>query len=159
MRRATLMAIQSFLISFSHRVRLSQTGRGLVSIRSHTSFLISIDFVIINHIGQLIKLVSFLRLALPLDPYSSVILLLLWLKVFDFWWKNSGMAPILLLLLGGGLEWCQYFCCYWEVEKLWGVFAAGGKSFGRYFDADVFLVLLLLTGSHNLINCRILQYI
>lgn len=66
------MAIRSYLTFFTQRLGVLCCGRGLVETSSHMLFSISIDLVILDHIGQLMKLMSFSRVALvpPLCNFS-----------------------------------------------------------------------------------------
>ncbi len=61
-----------FFDLFVHRAGFCRLGRGPVETRSHTSFFITMDFVIIDHIGQFAKPVSFSRLALFLRCWSLI---------------------------------------------------------------------------------------
>lgn len=68
-------AMQSFLTFFIYSTGLCRSGCKLVNIRSYISFSISINFDIIDYIGQLAKAVSFLHLAwllLELDSSSMI---------------------------------------------------------------------------------------
>lgn len=75
-RQAIPTAIRSSLTSFENRPGFCRLGRRPVSTRSYTSFFISMDFVIIDHIGQLAKPMSFSRLALVVLVLDSSIMVL-----------------------------------------------------------------------------------
>ena len=72
-RWAIPTAIRSSLTSFVHKAGFCRSGQRPVETKSHTSFSLSIDFVIIDSIGQFAKPVSFSRLALfpPLLEFDS----------------------------------------------------------------------------------------
>lgn len=63
-------AIHFFLTFFAYGAEFSRGDRRTVKTRSHTSFPIGIDLVILDHIGQLTNPLSFSRLAWSL--YSLI---------------------------------------------------------------------------------------
>lgn len=68
------IVICSLLAFFENKVGFWRLGLRSVNTRSHISFLISINFVIIDYISQLAKLVSFLHLVwLPKVLFSTII--------------------------------------------------------------------------------------
>lgn len=69
--QAILTAIKSFLTILVNKARFCYGERGPIDTKSYTSFLMNIDFVIMDYISQLAKSVSFLRLAWPLELLFS----------------------------------------------------------------------------------------
>ena len=143
-----LIAIWSCSISFSHKIRLSQIGCNFIYIKSHAYFLMSMDFIIINYIDQLVKSISFLCLAQLLDLFFLVIKLLVNGFCCIFWfgeilenkWPCGRNFLLFQLKFSGFL-----------VKKLWNginISAAARRCFSS--------ILILLIGSHNLINYMIL---
>lgn len=59
-----MVIISSFISFFHNNVAFSGMSYSPISIRSPISFLMNIDFVIIDHISQLSKPISFSYLAL-----------------------------------------------------------------------------------------------
>ena len=104
-RWAIPTAIRSSLTYFVYKAGFCCSGRGPVETRSHTSFSICMDFVIIDHIGQFAKPVSFSRLAWfpPLLEFDSSAMAKIRGKTSEIaylerccWWGNSFRASGIL---------------------------------------------------------------
>lgn len=110
--QAIFRAIWSSLTSFIKKAGFWYKKYGLIGTRSYTSLLISIDFVIMDHISQLAKLVSFSCLSWLLKVFFSIIVVVgeVELHVEDLS-LFKGLIPIFSLRNNESFAFCLLFLC------------------------------------------------
>lgn len=124
-------AIWFFLTLFVNGTGFWCGKRGPIDTRSYTSFLMSINYMIMDHIGQLAKLVNFLHLAQLLELLFS------------------NIVTIGLGLLEGSMELLSHG---FDKKKKKRLLSYSCSSIWGQIEALMGVLFGLLTRSHNLIN-------
>lgn len=70
------MAILFSFIFFSHNIKFSKMRENSIFIKFYLSILMSINFIIINHISLFINLVNFLYFVLLKLDFSNIVVII-----------------------------------------------------------------------------------